>query len=223
MTAAGSLAARIDHTLLDAVATAADIERLCGEALEHGFAAVCVNPLWVQRCAARLSGSAVIVCSVAGFPLGASLTEIKALEARRAVEQGAREVDMVGMLGALAGGDHAVFERDVAAVVAAAAPGGVKVILETTRLSRDHKIAGARIAVVAGAAFVKTSTGFAGGATVEDVRLLRETVGPGVGVKAAGGIRTRAQALAMIAAGATRIGTSAGVAIAREAAATATG
>lgn len=218
---AADLAAKIDHTLLDALATVADIERLCGEAIEHRFAAVCVNPLWVSRCAARLEGSAVIVCSVAGFPLGASLTEVKALEARRAVEQGAREVDMVGMLGALLGGDHAAFERDITVVVAAASPARVKVILETSRLGHDQKVAGARNAVAAGAAFVKTSTGFAGGATVEDVRLLREAVGPTFGVKASGGIRSHAQALAMIDAGASRLGTSAGVAIVGEAAAAA--
>jgi len=210
-----ALAARIDHTLLDAAATARDIDRLCREAVELGFAAVCVMPAWVSRCVACLGGDGVSVCTVAGFPLGAHLTEVKALEARRAVEQGAREVDMVIALGPLKDGRHAMVARDIAGVVAAAASAIVKVILETSRLSDEEKIAGARIAMEAGAAFVKTSSGFAGGATVEDVRLLREIVGPEFGVKASGGIRTRGQALALLAAGASRLGTSSGVAIVR--------
>ncbi len=213
--ATASLASRIDHTLLAPAATAADVERFCAEALELGFATVCVNPVWVSRCVARLTGSPVLVCTVTGFPLGAHLSEIKALEARRAVEQGASEVDMMAWLGALRAGDHAAVERDIAAVVGAAGPARVKVILETACLEHDEKVTGARLAVAAGAAFVKTSSGFSGGATVEDVRLLRATVGPAVGVKASGGIRTRDQALALLAAGATRLGTSAGVAIVR--------
>ena len=215
---ARELARRIDHTLLDAAATAEQIDRLCAEALEHGFAAVCVNPVWVPRCAARLQGAKVAVCSVVGFPLGAHLTEVKALEARRAVEQGARELDMVGLIGALVAGDLAAFELDVAAVVAASGGALVKVILEVGRLEREARIAGARTAIGAGAAFVKTSTGTAGGATVDDVRLLREAVGPSAGVKASGGIRSRGQARALLEAGADRLGTSSGVAILREAA-----
>ena len=217
--AARDLAGRIDHTLLDAAATALHVERLCSEALEHGFATVCVNPIWVPRCVARLERSDVAVCSVVGFPLGAHLTEVKAVEARRAVEQGARELDMVGLIGALVAGDLAAFELDVAAVIAAAGEATVKVILEVGRLEREQKIAGARIAIGAGAAFVKTSTGSSGGATVEDVRLLREAVGPAAGVKASGGIRGCAQARSLLDAGANRLGTSAGVAIVREAAA----
>lgn len=214
-----ALASRIDHTLLDAAAAAPEIERLCAEALELSFATVCVNPIWVPRCAARLDRSPVIVCSVVGFPLGAHLTEVKALEARRAVEQGARELDVVGLIGALVAGDVGAFELDLAAVIAAAGPAPVKAILEVGRLTREQKIAGARAAMGVGAAFVKTSTGASGGATVEDVRLLRETVGPDAGVKASGGIRSYAQARAMLEAGASRLGTSSGVMILREAAA----
>jgi deoxyribose-phosphate aldolase len=213
------LVRRIDHTLLDAGATTADVERLCAEALTHGFASVCVNPIWVPRCSMRLEGSTTLVCSVIGFPLGAHLTEVKALEARRAVEQGARELDMVGLIGALREGDLSAFELDVAAVVAAAGGASVKVILEVSRLEREQKIAGARAAIGAGASFVKTSTGASGGATVDDVRLLRETVGPTAGVKASGGVRSYAQARALLDAGANRLGTSSGVVIAGEAAA----
>jgi len=207
------LADRIDHTLLDAAAASPAIDRLCDEAIEHGFHAVCVHPVRVARCAARLVASRVVVCSVAGFPLGANLPEVKALEARRAAQEGAREVDVVASLASLIAHDASALQREIAAVVEAAAPAAVKVILETARLDREAKVLGARIAVAAGAAFVKTSTGFAGGATPEDVRLLRETVGPIFGVKASGGIRSRAQALAMIGAGADRIGTSSGVSI----------
>ena len=210
-----ALAARIDHTLLDPGATAEDLDRLCDEAIASSFLAVCVNPVWVARCAARLAGSAVRVCSVAGFPLGACLTELKALEARRAVESGASEVDVVLFLGALKAGRLDQVRDDLEAVVRAAAPAAVKAILETGRLSRDAKIAAARLAIEAGAAFVKTSTGFGAGATVNDVRLLREVGGPRVGVKASGGIRTLEQALALIEAGASRLGTSAGVMILR--------
>jgi deoxyribose-phosphate aldolase len=208
------LAARIDHTLLDPTASAAEIDRLCDEALSFGFANVCVHPVWVKRCATRLGGGSVGVCAVAGFPLGGNLPEVKALEARRAVEAGAREVDAMIHLGALKEGHVAQVHNDLAEVVAAASPAIVKAILETSRLSHDEKVTAAKIAVEAGATFVKTSTGFAGaGATVEDVRLLRAVVGPDCGVKASGGVRTAAQALALLAAGASRIGASASVQI----------
>jgi deoxyribose-phosphate aldolase len=213
---AGDVAARIEHTLLDPLAGPAAVARWCDEALEHGFAAVCVNPIWVRMCAERLGGGRVRVCSVAGFPLGAGLTEVRALEARRAVEHGAQEVDAVIGLGALRSGDHDGVRRDLEAIVAAARPAAVKAILETGSLSGAETVAAARIAVEAGAAFVKTSTGFgATGATVETVALLRQVVGPDVGVKASGGIRTLGQALALIEAGACRLGTSAGVEIVR--------
>jgi deoxyribose-phosphate aldolase len=210
-----ALAAKIDHTLLDAGATASDVDRLCDEAVACAFAAVCVNSVWVARCAARLRGTKIGVVSVAGFPLGASLTEIKALEARRAVEAGASEVDVVVFLGGVKGRQFEEVRADLEAVVRAAAPGTIKAILETGRLTRDETALVARLAVEAGAAFVKTSTGFGSGATVDEVRWLRQIVGPEIGVKASGGIRTLEQALALIEAGATRLGTSSGVAIVR--------
>jgi deoxyribose-phosphate aldolase len=216
---AARVAASIEHTLLDPGATTIDLDRCCDEAITHGFAAVCVNPPWVERCAARLAGTAVRVCTVAGFPLGAHLTEVKALEARRAVEAGAHEVDVVIDLGALRGGDLGRVRDDLCAVVVAASPAAVKAILETGRLTDDAKRAGARTAIEAGARFVKTSTGFAGtGATVADVRLLRAAVGAEHGVKASGGIRTLDQALALLDAGASRLGTSAGLRIVSESA-----
>jgi len=209
-----NLAARIDHTLLRADATGEDIDRLCDEAKRFHFAAVCVNPTWVARCAERLKDSGVLVCAVVGFPLGAHLPEVKALEAKRAVADGAAEVDMVADLGALKSGHDARYDRDIRAVVSEVGPAvTVKVVLETARLGRDEIVRAAEIVKAAGAKFVKTSTGFAGEATVDDVRLLRETVGSAMGIKASGGIRTRAEALALIEAGATRIGTSSGVAI----------
>ena len=211
------LARLIDHTLLRPEATREEIDRLCQEAQDLGFAAVCVNPVWVERCAERLRGSAVKVCGVVAFPLGAHLSEVKAHEARRAVEQGADEVDMVIHLGALKGGDDRAVESDLRGVVEAVAPRAiVKAILETSLLTREEIVRGARLAEVAGARFVKTGTGFAaGGATVETVELLRSVLGLGVGIKAAGGIRTHDQALALVRAGATRLGTSAGVRIVR--------
>ena len=213
------LAGVIDHTLLKPDATRADIERLCDEAKRHRFASACVNPSWVALCAERLRGSGVNVCSVVGFPSGAHTAEVNAFEAKRAIADGASEIDMVIDLGALKSGDDANVERGIREVVRTVPPGTiVKVILETALLSREEKIRGARLAKAAGAAFVKTSTGFAGGATVDDVRLLRETVGPEMGVKASGGIKTCEQAEAMIAAGATRIGTSSGVSIIQAAA-----
>ena len=207
-----ALAAVIDHTCLDPAADVRDIERTCDQALAHGFAAVCVAPVWIERVARRLEGSAVRPCSVVGFPTGASRTEIKIEEARRAIDEGARELDVVIALWALASGDLATVGRELESVVAAARGAAiVKAILETGRLTDDQKRAAARVAVEAGAHFVKTSTGFGpGGATVEDVRLLREVVGPAHGVKASGGIRSTDQALALLQAGASRLGTSAG-------------
>lgn len=210
---AAGVARLIDHTLLKPEATPAQVRDLCREARDHGFAAVCVNPLWVRTCAEELGGTAIAVASVAGFPLGASVPEVKAAEAARAVEDGAREVDMVLSVGALKAGDNRLVERDVSAVVEACRPRGalVKVILEAALLTDEEKARACAIAKLAGAAFVKTSTGFGpGGATADDVALMRRVVGPGVGVKAAGGIRDWGAARAMIAAGASRIGTSAG-------------
>jgi len=215
------LARYIDHTLLRGDATEASVLRLCDEALEWGFRAVCVHPCRVQLAARRLAGSSVRVCTVVGFPLGGNTTYIKVLEARRALEEGAREIDVVANLGAIKDGRWKAAEEDIAAVVGVARgiPGTVvKVIIETGYLTDDEKVRAARMVCHAGADFVKTSTGFGpGGATVEDVALLRRAVGRVVGVKAAGGIRTREQALAMIRAGANRIGTSAGVAVVSEA------
>ncbi len=210
------LAQAIDHTLLKPEATAAQIDKLCDEARQHGFAAVCVNPVWVRRAAQRLRGTPVKVASVVGFPLGAALPEIKALEARRALRDGAREIDMVINIGALKCGDYALVERDIAGVSAACREVGAlnKVILETALLSDEEKVIASRLAQAARAHFVKTSTGFGpGGATVFDVALMREAIGPTMGIKAAGGIKSAADAQQMLAAGATRIGASAGVAM----------
>jgi deoxyribose-phosphate aldolase len=212
------LAATIDHTLLKPEATAADVDRLCDEAMRYDFAAVCVNPVWVVRCARRLAGTPVRVASVVGFPLGASRSDVKADEARRTVEDGAVEVDMVIRIGDLIDGTLAAVRDDIAAVgevVHAASPQHVlKVILETAALSEEQIIAGCRCAAEGGADFVKTSTGFhpAGGATVEAVHLLRAHAGS-MKVKASGGIRTLETALAMIRAGADRLGCSSGVQI----------
>lgn len=217
-----SIAALIDHTLLKPEATSADIRRLCAEARQYGFATVCVNPCWVTLAAAELHGSPVKVCTVVGFPLGASATETKSFETILAMQQGAHDIDMVLNIGALKAGDTATVESDIRAVVAAAHPRGgiVKVILETALLGDAEKGTACRIAQSAGADFVKTSTGFGpGGATVEDVALLRRTVGPGMGVKASGGIRTLADFRKMVAAGASRIGASASVHILAQAAA----
>ncbi|MFM1651523.1 deoxyribose-phosphate aldolase [Brevibacillus sp. B_LB10_24] len=204
----------IDHTLLKPEATAEMIDQLCAEAKEYGFASVCVNPTWVKRSAAKLAGTDVKVCTVIGFPLGATTPEAKAAETRDAVANGATEVDMVLNIGALKSGDYELVKRDVAAVVAAADGALVKVILETCLLSEEEKVNACKLSVEAGAHYVKTSTGFStGGATVEDIALMRKTVGPDIGVKASGGVRDRAGALAMIEAGATRIGASSGVAI----------
>ena len=215
--ASDGLASMIDHTLLKPDATREDIEKLCQEAAQFCFASVCVNPNWVPLCAQMLRGTGVKVCTVIGFPLGAHMPDVKAYEARRAVEQGATEVDMVINIGALKSRDYALVENDIRGVVQAAGKDiVVKVILETSLLTRDEKVMGSTLAKAAGADFVKTSTGFStGGATVEDVRRMRETVGPDVGVKASGGIRTPEDARAMVEAGASRIGASASVKIVR--------
>lgn len=216
-----SLARLIDHTLLKPEASRADIERLCAEALQYRFASVCVNPVYVRLCADLLHGqSEVRVCTVVGFPLGATSTEVKVFEAQRALADGAVELDMVQHVGALKSGDLQALERDIAAVVAVAHAQGAlcKVILETALLSDPEKETACRIAQAAGADFVKTSTGFGpGGATVADIALMRRVVGPAMGVKASGGIRSLADVQQMLAAGATRIGASAGVRILQEA------
>ncbi|MFT5050703.1 MAG: deoxyribose-phosphate aldolase [Chlamydiales bacterium] len=212
----GELAARIDHTVLRPDATAADVDRLCDEARRHRFASVCVNGVWVARCAERLTGSEVLVCCVVGFPLGAALADVKAYEAGRAVDDGASEIDMVLNIGALKMGDELTVERDIEAVVRAVHARGarVKVILETCLLTGDEKVSACEIARRAGADFVKTSTGFStSGATAADVALMRGVVGDGIGVKASGGIRDAASVRAMLAAGANRIGASASVEI----------
>ncbi len=215
--ASDGLASLIDHTLLKPDATRDQIEQLCTEAAQFCFASVCVNPVWVPLCRDRLRNTGVKVCTVIGFPSGAHAPDVKAYETRRAVEQGAEEVDMVINIGALKSRDHALVEQDIRAVVEASGRDTVvKVILETSLLTRDEKLMGASLAKAAGADFVKTSTGFAGGgATVEDVRLLRETVGPDIGVKASGGIRSKEDAEAMVQAGASRLGASAGIKIVR--------
>ena len=215
--ASDGLASMIDHTLLKPDATRSDIETLCREAAQFCFASVCVNPNWVPLCRELLRGTGVKVCTVIGFPSGAHAPDVKAYEARRAVEQGAEEIDMVINIGALKSKDYALVEQDIRGVVQAAGRDTVvKVILETALLTREEKIMACSLAKAAGADFVKTSTGFAGGgATVEDIRLMRETVGPDMGVKASGGVRTRDDAEKLVAAGATRLGASAGVKIVR--------
>ena len=220
------LAKFIDHTALKPETDADEIDQLCAEAKEFGFASVCVNPTWVSRCARNLRGSNVKVCSVIGFPLGATTPQIKAMEARQALRDGAREVDMVINVGALKSGDFELVRRDIEKVVDSAHEAGaiVKVILETVLLTDEEKVIASSLAKTAKADFVKTSTGFGGGgATVFDVALMRETVGPEMGVKASGGVRTAEDAQDMIAAGATRIGASAGVQILSEAEGAASG
>jgi len=210
------LAKYIDHTLLKPDATQEDIDVLCDEAIEYGFAAVCINPTWVKYAAEKLRGSTVKVATVIGFPLGATTPEIKAMETRRALRDGAREVDMVINIGALKSGQQELVRKDIEKVVDAAHEGGAitKVILETALLTDEEKVIASALAKRAKADFVKTSTGFSGGgATVYDVALMRETVGPDMGIKASGGVRTLEDAEDMIAAGATRIGASAGVQI----------
>ena len=214
-----SIAGYIDHTLLAADAKKDDIVRICAEAKEHHFASVCVNSCWVSLAASLLKGTGVHVCTVVGFPLGAMEASSKAGEAADAVRNGADEIDMVINVGLLKDGDAKAVEDDIRAVVEAVPEAVVKVIIETCLLTREEKIAACRIAEAAGAKFVKTSTGFStGGATVEDVRLMRDSVSAAVKVKASGGIRDAAAARAMIEAGAERLGTSRSIAICREAA-----
>jgi deoxyribose-phosphate aldolase len=204
----------IDHTLLKPDATQEMIDKLCEEAKQYRFASVCVNPIWVSRAAKALVGSDVKVCTVIGFPLGANTPAVKAAETRDAISNGAQEVDMVINIGAIKSGNWDLVKEDIRAVVEAANGVLVKVILETGLLTDEEKQTACNICVEAGADYVKTSTGFGpGGATVEDIALMRETVGPDIGVKASGGVRTTEAALAMIKAGASRIGTSSGVAI----------
>ncbi len=208
------LAGLIDHTLLKPDATPEQIRRLCAEASDHGFASVCVNSGYVPMAAAELSEAQTVVSTVVGFPLGANHTKVKAAEARQAVADGASELDMVMAIGRLKGGEAAYVEADIAAVVGAAPGALVKVILETSLLHPGEIELGCRLAMEAGAAFVKTSTGFGpGGATVEDVALMRRVVGDKLGVKAAGGVRDAAAARRLIQAGANRLGTSASLAI----------
>lgn len=204
------LASMIDHTMLKADATRNEILQVCKEAKEYRTASVCVNSCWAADVRKALEGSSVRTCCVVGFPLGAMSTPAKAFETEQAVKDGAEEIDMVINIGLARADEWAALEADISAVVKAAGTASVKVIIETCLLSDDQKVKACIVAKNAGAAFVKTSTGFSlAGATVEDVRLMRETVGPGMGVKAAGGIRTREKALAMIEAGANRVGASA--------------
>ena len=218
---ARQVARLIDHTLLKPQATPSQIVQLCAEAREYRFASVCVNPVYVPLCVRELRDvDDVAVCTVIGFPLGANVPAVKAFEAERAIANGARELDMVLHIGALKAGDRDALRADIAAVVDVAHAHGAlcKVILETALLTDDEKVIACQVAQEVGADFVKTSTGFSsGGATVEDVALMRRTVGPEMGVKAAGGVRTYAALRAMVAAGATRIGASAGVRIVQEA------
>jgi len=214
------IAAMIDHTLLKPDATQDQIAQLCYEARKYGFATVCVNPTNVRLCVQLLKGSPVGVCTVVGFPLGATPPEVKAYETQQALDDGATEVDMVINIGALKSKDYALVERDIATVARTCHAGGVllKVIIEAALLTDEEKATACELAKAAGADYVKTSTGFGpGGATAHDVELMRRTVGPEMGIKAAGGIRSFEEAQAMIAAGATRIGASASVKIVQQA------
>jgi deoxyribose-phosphate aldolase len=218
--AAREVARYIDHTLLKADATREEILKVCEEGVRYGFASVCINPTWVREAACALRGSGVKVCTVIGFPLGANVPDAKAYEARRAIFDGASELDMVINLGALKSGDHDLVSRDIKGIVEVAHEVGYicKVIIETALLTDDEKVSACLIAKEAGADFVKTSTGFSsGGATAADVALMRRAVGGQMGVKASGGVRDLKQAQDMIRAGATRIGASVGVKIVQEA------
>lgn len=209
-----TIASMIDHTLLKPEATPAQVEKLCVEAAEYHFASVCVNPVYIPLAARLLDGTGVKVCCVVGFPLGAIAPEQKAAEAASCAAMGAEELDMVIHVGAAKAGDWALVQRDIAGVVKAAAGRTVKVIIETCLLTDEEKVKACEAAKAAGADFVKTSTGFStGGATTHDIALMRKTVGPEMGVKASGGIRDYATAMAMIEAGANRIGASAGIEI----------
>ncbi|NCU17459.1 deoxyribose-phosphate aldolase [Pallidibacillus pasinlerensis] len=209
------IAKYIDHTLLKPEATKDQIEKLCAEAKQYNFASVCVNPTWVKLASELLEGTDVKVCTVIGFPLGANTPETKSFESVNAVTNGATEVDMVINIGALKSGNTELVQKDIEAVVnAVKGKALVKVIIETSLLTYEEKRIACELSVKAGADYVKTSTGFStGGATVEDIKLMRETVGPDIGVKASGGVRTAEDAKAMIEAGATRIGASSGIAI----------
>ena len=209
-----TIASMIDHTLLKPEATPAQVEKLCAEAAEYHFASVCVNPVYIPLAARLLKGTGVKVCCVVGFPLGAIAPEQKAAEAASCATMGAEELDMVIHVGAAKAGDWALVQRDIEGVVKAAAGHTVKVIIETCLLTDEEKVKACEAAKAAGAHFVKTSTGFStGGATTHDIALMRKTVGPEMGVKASGGIRDYETAMAMIEAGANRIGASAGIAI----------
>jgi len=209
-----TIASMIDHTLLKPEATPAQVERLCAEAAEYHFASVCVNPVYIPLAARLLKDTGVKVCCVVGFPLGAIAPEQKAAEAASCAAMGAEELDMVIHVGAAKAGDWALVQRDIEGVVKAAAGHTVKVIIETCLLTDEEKVKACEAAKAAGAHFVKTSTGFStGGATTHDIALMRKTVGPEMGVKASGGIRDYETAMAMIEAGANRIGASAGIAI----------
>jgi deoxyribose-phosphate aldolase len=213
------LAQMIDHTLLKPEAKPGQIDRLCSEARQYGFASVCVNPVHVRRCAKALRGSAVKVSTVIGFPLGANTSEVKGFEAAKAIQDGATELDMVINVGALKAGELAQVRQDIRHVVNAASASGalVKAIIEACLLTDEEKVTACQLAHQAGADYVKTSTGFStGGATFEDVTLMRRTVGSEMGVKAAGGVRTLADARRMIEAGASRLGSSVGVKIVLE-------
>ena len=216
----GQLGHMIDHTLLKPDATQDQIAQLCFEARKYSFASVCVNPSYVRLCAELLKGSSVVVCTVVGFPLGATPTEVKVYEAQQAIREGASEIDMVINVGAVKSRDYELAERDIASVARACRAGNalLKVIIEAALLTDEEKVIACQLAKVAGADYVKTSTGFGpGGATAADVALMRRVVGPTIGVKAAGGIRTLADAQEMIAAGASRLGASASVKIMQEA------
>jgi deoxyribose-phosphate aldolase len=214
--APANIASYIDHTLLKPEAGEADVLKVCAEAVEYKFKSVCVNPVWVKTVTKALKGSGVLTCSVIGFPLGATPSDVKAFEARGAVLDGADEIDMVINMASARANDKGALVDDIRAVSEAVHAGEaiLKVIIETSMLTDEQKVIACEAAVEAGADFVKTSTGFnGGGATVEDVALMRKTVGPDLGVKASGGVRSLADAQAMIAAGATRIGASSGIAI----------
>jgi deoxyribose-phosphate aldolase len=218
--APANVASMIDHTLLRPDASRENIEELCREAAQFGFATVCVNPVWVALCARLLQSTQVRVCSVVGFPLGATTADVKAYETRRAIFDGAREIDMVINIGALKSGDVRLVERDIEAVATPCRDAGAlsKVIIEAALLSDDEKVTACTLAKAAGADYVKTSTGFGpGGATAADVALMRRVVGADMGVKAAGGVKDLDSLKAMIAAGATRVGASAGVKIVQQA------
>ncbi|KEK12165.1 deoxyribose-phosphate aldolase [Lysinibacillus fusiformis] len=210
-----NFARMIDHTLLKAEATKEQIEKLCAEAKQFNFASVCVNPTWVKQSSELLQGSDVLVCTVIGFPLGANTSAVKAFEVKDAIANGANEVDMVINIGALKDKNYDLVQADIAAVVEAAKGSAlVKVIIESCLLTDEEKVKACELAVAAGADYVKTSTGFStGGATAADIALMRKTVGPDLGVKASGGVRSLEDMKSMVEAGATRIGASSGVAI----------